>query len=384
MNETSDKSKERLKIAEVMGGVPNPRTGNHEKHKLVDILVIALCAMICGANDWTDVAEWGRTHQGWLARFLELANGIPSHDTFGRVFGLLDTQAFEKCLLVWIREMVNSLSGKQICVDGKEFRHSYDRYNGRQAIATVSAWLVGAGLTLGQLKVKKKGQEIAAVQDILALLELKGCVVTADALHCQTQTTRAIVEKGAEYVLPVKDNQKALKKALRATFDYEAERGFKGIQHTVFEEIHKDHGRIETRRYTVIHDPSYLGEINPKGVWWQLKSVLKVERLRQTGKKLTRQTVYAISSLRAHARKLASIIRNHWTIENGLHWRLDVVFDEDQSRVRQNHAAENMGTLRRMTLNLLQRETSHRSGINGKRLKAAWDLDYLLKVLHMA
>jgi predicted transposase YbfD/YdcC len=188
------------------------------------------------------------------------------------------------------------------------------------------------GLVLGQVKVPKKGQESAAVQDILHWLELDGCVVTADALHCQTDTARLIVEKGGDYVLPVKRNQNALHTALRSVFDYESAHGFAGVKHSTFEHVDKGHARLETRRYTVIHDPSYINEINAKGQWWHLGSLLKVERIRQTGKqfsKVSRQIVYGISSLVTHARNLAPLIRGHWGIENRLHWRLDVVFRED-------------------------------------------------------
>lgn len=377
-------AKREMRLVEVFKAVPNPRRGNAERHSLNNILVIALCGMICGANEWTDIAEWGHSHQAWLEQFLELPNGTPSHDTFGRVFGLLDPAAYEASLLNWIREMVSSVSGQQVCLDGKEIRRSQDRYQGRQAIQTVSAWLAESGLVLGQLKVPKKGQEISTVQDLLGWLELSGCVVTADALHCQTETARLIVERGADYVLPVKGNQRKLRNALRDLFAYETERKFVGVKHTVFEELHKGHGRLETRRYTVVHDPSYIDEINPKGQWWQLSSVVMVERIRQTGKtfnKRSRQVTYGISSLKVPARRMAAWIRQHWEIENRLHWRLDVIFREDLSRVRQNNAALNMAALRRLSLGLLQRETSLKRGIQGKRLKAAWDPDYLLKVL---
>jgi predicted transposase YbfD/YdcC len=370
-----------LNIQEHFRELPDPRGGNALLHPLIDIIVIALCAVICGANEWTDVEEFGHTHEEWLRQYLELPHGIPSHDTFGRVFARLDPLAFERCLESWVRTVVRSLSGQHVALDGKTLRGSHDHYRGQAAIQTVSAWLVGADLALGHLKVKADSNEIPTVQEMLTWLDLHGCVVTADAMHCQTETARLIVERGGEYVLPVKDNQPTLRQRLEETFAYEIPRGFKGVKHSTFQQKEKGHGRVEIRRYTVIDDPSYLQEINADGRWWHLGSITRVERSREINGVASQEVHYYISSLAAPARALAPVIRNHWHIENGLHWRLDVVLREDFSRVRINHGPENFAVLRRFALNLLKRETTHKHGMQAKRLKAAWDPNYLLKVL---
>lgn len=374
----------RLRIVEIFSEVANPRTGNRETHWLINNLTIAVCAVICGADGWEEVEAWGEAHLEWLRQHLDLKEGIPSHDTFGRVFGLLDPKAFEACLLKWMAEMITHLGGQQVCLDGKEARRSYDRYHRRQAIQVVSAFLVDAGLVLGERKTQRKGQEIKTVQELLTQLELQGCVVTADALHAQTETARTIVEQGGEYVLTVKGNQKKLHKALREIFTQEQAQGFAGVAHTTSQTVEKGHGRVETRTTTVITDPTYLQEVDPQGVWWQLSSIWQMERTRQLKGRVSRQVTYGISSLATSAQELAGYIRAHWHIENKLHWRLDVVFREDQSRVRQGAAAANLATLRRIAFNLLQREKTHKAGLKGKRLKAAWDTDYLLTVLSTA
>lgn len=370
-----------LSIHKHFEALPDPRTGNAVLHRLIDLVTIALCAVICGANEWTDVEEFGHTHETWLKQFLALPNGIPSHDTFGRVFARLDPQAFEQCLERWVQAVVHSLRGQHTALDGKTARGSYDHTAGQAALQTVSAWLVGADLVLGQLQVAPGSNEITTVREMLTWLDLQGCVVTADALHCQTETARLIVERGGDYVLPVKANQATLHQRIEQTFAYEAARGFQGVKHSTYQQRQKGHGRVQTRRYTVIDDPSYLHEINAEGRWWQLKSILQVERTREVNGTVTRQRDYYIASLADPACAMARVIRGHWGIENGLHWRLDVVFREDASRVRTDHAPANVAVLRRFALNLLQRERSYRRGLQAKRLKAAWDTRYLLTVL---
>jgi predicted transposase YbfD/YdcC len=370
-----------LSIQKHFEELPDPRSGNAILHHLIDIVTIALCAVICGANEWTDVEEFGHTHEAWLRQFLELPNGIPSHDTFGRVFARLDPAAFEECLESWVQTVVHSLTGKQVALDGKTLRGSHDHYRGQEAIQTVSAWLVGSDLVLGHQKVAEGSNEIPSVREVLNWLDLQGCVVSADALHCQTETARLIVERGGDYVLPVKDNQPLLRQRLEEAFEYEIPRGLKGVKHSAYQHKEKGHGRVEMRRYTLIDDPSYLQEINADGRWWQLGSVIRVERTREVNGQVSHELHYYITSLVEPARVLAAVIRNHWSIENGLHWCLDVVLREDASRVRCEHGPENFAVLRRFALTLLKRERTHRHGLQAKRLKAAWDSDYLLKVL---
>lgn len=373
-----------LSIQQYFRDLPDPRTGNELLHPLIEVVVIALCAVICGANEWTDVELFGRTHQDWLKTYLVLPNGIPSHGTFGRVFARLDPIAFEKCFENWVQAVVHSLQGKQAVLDGKTLRGSYDHYQGLEAIQTVSAWLVGVDMVLGHMKVAEGTNEITTVREMLTWLDLSGCVVSADALHCQTETARLIVERGGDYVLPVKDNQPALRQRIEVTFTYETQRGIKGVKHSIYQHKEKGHGRVETRRYTVIDAPSYLQEINADDRWWQLGSVVRVERQREINGVATSELHYYIASLAEPARAIAAVIRNHWGIENGLHWRLDVVLREDYSRVRTDHGPENFEVLRRFALNLLKREKTDKHGMQAKRLKAAWDTDYLLKVLEVA
>ena len=370
-----------LSIHQHFEALPDPRAGNALLHPLIDVVTIALCAVIGGANEWTDVEEFGHTHEEWLRQYLELPHGIPSHDTFGRVFARLDPLAFEQCLESWVQAVVHSLQGKHAALDGKTLRGSHDHYRGQAAIQTVSAWLVGADLVLGHLKVADGTNEITTVRELLTWLDLKGCVVTADALHCQTETARLIVERGGDYVLPVKENQPTLRQRIEETFAYETPRDFKGVPHSTYRHQEKGHGRVETRTYTVIHDPSYLQEINADGRWWQLGSIIRVERRREVNGMATQEVDYYIASRAEPARAMALVIRGHWGIENGLHWRLDVVLREDLSRVRTDHGPENVAVLRRFALNLLKRERTHPHGMQAKRLKAAWDSNYLLKVL---
>jgi predicted transposase YbfD/YdcC len=370
-----------LSIQQHFRDLPDPRTGNARLHLLIEVVVIALCAVICGANEWTDVEEFGRTHKKWLKQFLGLPNGIPSHDTFGRIFARLDPLAFEKCLESWVQTVVHSLTGKHAVLDGKTLRRSYDHYSGQEAIQTVSAWMIGLDLVIGHLKVSEGTNEITTVRELLTWLDLNGCVVSADALHCQTETARLIVERGGDYVLPVKENQATLHQRIKEVFAYETARKFKGVKHSTYQHKEKGHGRVETRRYTVIDDPSYIQEINTDGRWWQLSSIVQVERTREIKGTLTHELHYYIASLTEPARAMAPFIRNHWGIENGLHWRLDVVLREDLSRVRKDHGPENFAVLRRFALNLLKREHSFKRGMQAKRLKAAWDTSYLLKVL---
>lgn len=368
-------------LVEQFKTLEDPRTGNAIRHELLDIVVIAICAVICHADDWPDVEEFGKSRERWFKTFLRLPNGIPSHDTFRRVFALLDPEAFERCLAQWARKVAGVLHGKVVSIDGKRLRRSHDHYHGHAAIETVSAWLGDAGLVLGQVKVAEASNEIRAVTDLLEVLDLRGCIVTADALNCQTQNARVIVDKGGEYVFALKDNHPKLLEQVTATFEHEGKSNFKHVAHSVHVTREKSHGRIETRRYIAITDPDYIDYLNREGCWWHLGSVIRVERQRAVNVQPGVSVSYYISSLTDQAGVIAAAVRSHWHIENGLHWCLDMAFDEDQSRLRVGHGAHNFATLRRFTLSLLKRETSYKRGIEAKRLKAAWNPNCLLKVL---
>jgi predicted transposase YbfD/YdcC len=366
-------------LLEQFSRLPDPRTGNAKRHELLDIVVITLCAVICYADSWEDVAAFGRTRKKWLKGFLALPNGIPSHDTFGRVFALLDAKAFEQCLSAWARDAAGVILGKTVAVDGKRLRRSHDRYHGTLALETVSAYLVSSGLVLGQRKVAEGTNEIQAAAELLSLLDLRGCIVTLDALHCQTDRARLIVDKGADYVLALKGNQAGLLERVESLFAEAENSRFTGMRHTRSKTVRKSRGRVETRVCTVISDPTCIEYVDFEGRWRQLKALIRMQRQRAADAAV--EVSYYISSCALPAKALSQIIQQHWGIENELHYSLDVTFKEDLSRVRVGNAALNLAAVRRFVFSLLKRETSFKGSLKAKRLSAAWDPDYLLTVL---
>lgn len=352
--------------------IQDPRRHN-TRHQLYDMLIIALCATICGADSWTQVSEYGRSKIDWFKQFLELPNGIPAHDTFGRLFARLDPRGFQNFFAQWVRDIVDSLKGKTVGLDGKTLRGSQDRINGKSPVHMISAWVSEIHLVLGQLKTHDKSNEITAIPELIKTLSLEGAVVTIDAMGCQKKITQTIIEAKADYVIQVKENQQRLYQDI-ALFLQDAANG--GCQS--FETIDGDHGRIETRQYFTTSDIDWMAD---KDLWSGIKTIAKVIRQREVNGKTSTENAYFISSLDNHAPTIAKAIREHWGIENGLHWCLDIAFREDHCRVRKDNAPENLGILRHMALNMLKRETSLKGGIQTKRLKAAWDQKYLLKVL---
>jgi predicted transposase YbfD/YdcC len=356
----------------------DPRIERTRAHKLLDIMTIALCATICGANTWTDVERFGAAKQHWFAKFLELPGGIPSHDTFGRVFAMLDTVEFDACLRNWLRLLHKSMKGQGIAIDGKTLRRSFDTATGRASLHSVSAWAVGLRLSLGQVAVDDKSNEITAVPKLLELLEIAGAVVTLDAMHCQTETAAAIRAKQADYVLNVKANQPKLFERLQQVFERYVNQDFKSPGLRVHKTIERSHGRDERREYYVAPAPKDLIEA---GQWAGLQSVVMVYRHREVTGKETDEVHYYISSLPPKVKRLAEAIRDHWGIENSLHWVLDVVFAEDDSRIRKGNGPETTATLRRLALSILEQDTSLKSSLRGKRLQAGWNNDLLAKIL---
>ncbi len=355
-----------------INSIKDPRRHN-TRHLLHDMLLIALCAIISGADSWTQVAEYGRSKQKWFSQFLALPNGIPSHDTFGRVFAMLDPKGFENFFSRWVQDFAESIKGKTVCIDGKTLRGSHDRANGKAAIHMVSAWAADVGMVLGQVKTDAKSNEIIAIPELIKTLTLENAVVTIDAMGCQKKIVRAITDEKADYVIQVKDNQKNLHEDI-ALFFQEPD----NAPMDCVETIDADHGRIETRRYVTTDDISWL---QGKHLWAGIKSIAMVTRERDINGAVSRENSYFISSLESDAAAIAKAIRSHWSIENSLHWCLDISFREDHCRVRKDHAPENMAVLRHMALNLLKREKSLKGGIQTKRLKAAWDHTYLMKIL---
>jgi predicted transposase YbfD/YdcC len=373
----------------------DPRVERTKWHTLEAIVTIALCGVVCGAEGWVEIAEFGRAKEEWLARVLDLPHGIPSHDTFGRVFAALDPTQFEACFREWIagvgeRLGLGAVSGgakdsarRVIALDGKTLRRSHDRGAGLRALHLVSAWASDARLVLAQRAVRAKANELGALPEVLQLLALEGCIVTIDAMGCHASIAQAIVDKEADYVLALKDNQPRLSADVQALFADAQAIDFVGIAHATHRQVDGGHGRVEIRQAWAITDPAHLRYLDPDGAWPNLRSIGMVRAERRVGDQTTQEVRYYLSSLDGAgvARALNAAVRAHWGIENGLHWVLDVAFREDESRVRTGHAAHNLALLRRIALTLLQHESTARCGIKAKRLKAGWDHRYLLKVL---
>jgi len=367
-------------VVEYFSDLEDPRRYNR-RHYLRDILVIAICAAISGANSWNDVAHFGKLKVAWLRETLclELPHEVPSADTFRRVFAVLDAEHFQDCFVDWIQAVEKVTKGQVVAIDGKTLRRSHDRSLGKEALHMVSAWATGNGVVLGQLKVDDKSNEIPAVPELLEMLEIEGCIVTLDALHCQTETVEAILEKRADYVLPAKENQPRLLEALQRLFNDPEEMHW--VQCDSFRTVEEGHGRIETRVCWTTSDPEYLEYIATLADWQGLQSIAMVEAVRRVGEQATTARRCFISSLVSNARLMLRAVRSHWGIENGVHWILDVTFRKDDSRIRRGNGAENFVVLRHIALNLLKRETSAKLSLRARRNQAAWDDDYRLKVL---
>lgn len=378
--------------------LPDPRVERTKHHQLVDILAIAILAELCGADSFTEIAQFGRAREAWLKSFLALPHGIPSHDTFNRVFARLDRHALAASLTQWAQtvaclalkaEAPGETPGEVVAIDGKTARRSYDRGAAQAALHTVSAWATEHQLVLGQVKTEAHSNEITAIPELLALLDLRGTTVTIDAMGCQKQITHAIRAQKAHYVLALKSNQPWLHQRVadfHAAVTAEPARYWRNVPHESQTTVEKDHGRIETRCYTVVRAASVLRD---RTGWEDLASVGWVESERQilSGPKAgttTREVRYFISSLPPKVAPIAHAVRSHWSIENRCHWCLDVVFQEDQSRVRKDHGPANLATIRRWVLSLLRQDTTHKHGLKARRLNAAWDPNYLLKLLRFA
>ena len=373
-----EQEKQQVLIAEYFSEVEDPRWHNR-RHKLLDILVIAICAVICGADSWEDIELFGKAKEEWLRGFLELPHGIPSHDTFRRVFAVLDTEQFQSCFMEWIQAVEKLTERQVVASDGKTLRRSHDRSEGKKALQMVSAWASANGVVLGQMKVDEQSNEITAIPELLDSLEIAGCIVTLDAIHCQRETVETIVEKEADYVLPVKENQPRLLEALQGLFDDPAEMRWVACdQHRT---VDKGHGRLEIRECWSTSDPDYLGYIATLADWQGLQSIAMVQAERRLGDETTVTRRYFISSLKSDAKLLLHAVRTHWGIENKVHWVLDIAFREDDCRIRKGNGAENFAVLRHIALNLLRREKTSKGSLKGRRKKAGWDNDYLLKVL---
>jgi predicted transposase YbfD/YdcC len=357
--------------------LPDPRIERHRWHKLGDILVIAVCAVLCGAESYPAIEDFGREREEWLRQFLELPEGIPSHDTFNRVWRLLDPVEFQRCFLGWMQAVAEVTAGEVIAIDGKALRRSFAKGTSKRAIHIVSAWASENGVVLGQRKVDTKSNEITAIPELLDLLLLKGCIVTIDAMGCQRAIAETILKQGADYVLALKGNQPTLEQAVERFFLTGPEAELTRTQSDYSEQTERGHGREETRRAWI--SANLEGEL-AAAAWPGLQSVGMVEATRTVGGKTSIEQRFYLSSLPPDAEQFARAVRKHWSVENQLHWSLDVTFREDQSRLRTGHGAENFAVLRHIALNLLRQEPSPKS-LPRKRLACALNPDYLLKVL---
>jgi len=362
--------------------IEDPRVERTRRYELLDIIVIAICAVICSADDWVDVEGWGNAKLDWLReQGLVLPNGIPSHDTFGDVFSRLKPEQFETSFLRWVQAVMGASGGKVVAIDGKTLRRSHDRRLGKSGIHLVSAWASANHLLLGQVKVDEKSNEITAIPALLAMLALGGAVVTIDALGTQTEIARTIVDQGADYVLAVKENQGHLYEDVVATFGEAEQRQFEHVPHTYAKTTNKGHGRVEIRECWVIERLDYIEALRTAEDWAELHSLIMVRAERRLDGQVSVERRYFISSRPDPAERQLAVIRSHWGIENELHWCLDVAFHDDDSRIRKGDGAQNFSFLRRLALTLLKRETTAKMGLKAKRHKAGWDNAYLLTVL---
>jgi len=387
-----DRNDEKTEVAKTslvahFAQVPDPRIERRKDHDLVDILVIGVCTLLCAGETFNDMEDFGKAKYDWFKSFLRLRNGIPSHDTFNRVFAALDPKEFLDCFLGWTQSLREAVPQEIVALDGKALRRALNKDQSVKYV--VSAWAESNGLVLGQLKVADKSNEITAVPELLRVLELSGCIVTIDAMGCQKKIAKEIIEADADYVLALKGNQETVHQEVKSFLDAAlleqqtprlagAKLSTAAATLASVETVEKDHGRLETRRYFQSDQLNWFAD-RPK--WEGLKSVGMVESTREVDGKTTLERRYYLSSLPLGAETFARAVRSHWGVENKVHWVMDVCFREDQSRARAGYAAENLATLRRLALNLLKREKTKKRGIRGKQLNASWDHAYLLRLL---
>jgi predicted transposase YbfD/YdcC len=347
-------------------------------YPLINIVTIALCAVIAGADDFVTIAAWARQKRSWLATILDMSSGIPSHDRFNALFKAIKPAEFERCLLSWITSLHEVTAGQLVAIDGKTLRQSFDKASAKSAIHMVSAWATANHISLGQVVVDQKSNEITAIPKLLELLAVSGCLVTIDAMGCQTEIASKIIECKADYVLAVKANQPTLRDGIVEFFLDHMEDNFVRVRASRYETIEHGHGRDEHRTYIVCDVPDDLPD---RARWKGLKRIGVAISDTMRGDKACDDVRYYISSRRLNARSFGAAVRGHWSIENSLHWQLDMSFGEDRSRIRKGHADANFAVIRRMALSLLKNEKSQKVGVKTKRLTAGWNDDYLEQVL---
>ena len=363
-------------IPECFARISDPRLDRKKLHPLINVLTISLCAMLCGAESFDEMEAFGLERRQWLGQFLDLSQGIPSHDTFNRVFSLIDPKAFNQSFMEWTQSIRQAIGREIVALDGKQLRRS----GGANVSAThiVSAWAHENGLCLGQQKVDDKSNEITAIPELLRALELSGCIVTIDAMGCQKTIAREICNADADYVLALKGNHELLHHEVRTFLEDALARNFQNLPHDYFETIEKDHGRIETRKYWIT---THIGWMAEAKLWENLRAVGLVEDTRQSNGTVSTERRFYLTSLPCDAKEFARAVRGHWSVENNLHWCLDVCFHEDQARARAGFAAQNLSTLRHLCLNILKQDSSKKLSLKRKRFKAALNPDFLASLL---
>lgn len=366
-------------LIQVFSGLKDPRSTKSRKHPLVNIIVIAICSCLCGADNWVATELWAKSNRKWLAGFLNMSTGVPSHDTLGRVFSILEPTAFQNAFAMWVQGLEVDVEGKVIAIDGKTLRRSHDRAKGNNAIHVVNAWCTEVGIALGQVKTEQKSNEITAIPELLEMLKLDGAIITTDAMGCQRSIAEAIRGKNGDYLLAVKDNHPTLCREIKANFDAVTDAPTPHPELRTHYRSERGHGREEERTTYVLPIPESL---HGKDDWKDLRSIAMVESVRAIdGKSSTFHRFYVSSLTATQADIVHRAARAHWGVENGLHWVLDVAFREDECRVRAGHAAENLARIRQIALNLLKQDRTLRVGINNKRLRAGWDEEYLRHLL---
>jgi predicted transposase YbfD/YdcC len=367
-------------IQQYFSELSDPRSELGRRHRLDEMVTIAILAVICSANNWVEVALFGESKIEWLKTFMKLPHGIPSHDTFGRVFAALNPEAFERCFLAWIQALARTPQGELIAIDGKTLRRSFDSASNKAAIHMISAWSAANGVVFGQLATEAKSNEITAIPRLLELLDIEGAVVSIDAMGCQKEIARTIIEEKGDYILALKGNQETLHEEVTWWLDEAIAGRLREARLDYDKQVTKDHGRLETRQVWCTDQVAWFAD---RGQWARLNSLIAVEAERRwpDGRAETERRYFISSLSKTSALKFGRLIRSHWRVENQLHWVLDMTFDEDASRIRNGYAAENFSRLRRIALNLLKQESSKKMSINSKRLRAGWDEQYLMKVL---
>lgn len=357
--------------------IQDPRHHN-KRHKLIDVIFIAICAVVAGADTYEQIENFGKQRKRWLGKFLELPHGIPSHDTFGRIFERMIPNEFQNSFMRWIESVAELTKGQVIAIDGKTLRRSHDNSNGKKAIHMISAWASANQVVLGQLKTEEKSNEITAIPTLLKLLDISGCIITIDAMGTQKKIAKTIIGKGGDYILALKENQKTLCNDVCLFFDQLEDMKGQGYSFDEETTVNGGHGRIETRKSVVTSDIDWLQD---KNNWEGIKSIGMIESTREIDGDCSHERRYYISSLDCDAQTFGQAVRSHWGIENSVHWVLDIAFREDESRIRKGNAPENFAAIRHIALNLLRNNKAFKGSVKTKRLNAAMDTKYLEQVM---